>query len=100
MASAVNMVSSNPYIGPSQGIQISFPLLSICTDELISAPKKMTFFPKLLSANKNSGRESTPMSYSLYFYLSRSAFLVGFKIQISNYLMRNLFKILNCGFRV
>ena len=78
MASAVNVVSSNPYIGPSQGIKISFPLLSICTDELISAPEIMTFFPKLPSANKNSGRESSPMLYSLYMYLSRSAFLVSF----------------------
>ena len=44
-ASVVNMISSNPCVGPSPRIKISFPLLSTCTDELISAPKIMTFFP-------------------------------------------------------
>ena len=41
-ASAVNMISSNPYVGPSPGIKISFPV-STWIDELISSPK-MTFF--------------------------------------------------------
>ena len=40
----------------------SFPLLSISTDELISAPKIMTFLPMLSSTNKHSERESNPMS--------------------------------------
>ena len=39
IASVVNVISSNPYVGPSPSIKISFPFLSICTDELISAPK-------------------------------------------------------------
>ena len=56
----------------------SFPLLLICTDELISALKIMTFFPVLPSVNKNSGRESNPIPYPLYLYLSGSAFLVDF----------------------
>ena len=73
------MVSSNSYVGPSPRINISFPLLSTRTDEPISAPKIMTFFPKLPSVNKNSERESNPMSLPVYLYLSRSAFLVSFK---------------------
>ena len=36
-------------------------LLSICTDELISAPKAMIYFPMLPSVNKNSEQESNPM---------------------------------------
>ena len=34
MASAVNIVSSNPCVGPSPRIEVSLFLLSICTDEL------------------------------------------------------------------
>ena len=34
LASAVNLISSNPCAGPSPRIKISFPLLSTCTDEL------------------------------------------------------------------
>ena len=47
------MVSSNLCVGPSPRIQISLFLLSICTAELISAPKIMTFFPALSSVNEN-----------------------------------------------
>ena len=61
IASAVNVISSNPCVGPSPEIKVSFPLLSICTDELISAPKIMTFFPKFPSVKKNSEWESNPM---------------------------------------
>ena len=53
------MVSSNPCVGPSQRLKIF--LLSKYTDELISAPKVMTFFPTLPSIDKNSERESNPM---------------------------------------
>ena len=45
LAYAVNVVSSNPYVGPSPRIKISFPSLSTCIDELLSAPKVMMFFP-------------------------------------------------------
>ena len=44
-----------------QKIKIYLFLLSICTDELISAPKIMTFFHMLPSVNENSERESNPM---------------------------------------
>ena len=43
-ASAVNVISFSPCVGPSPRIKIPFPLLSTCTDELISTPKIMTFF--------------------------------------------------------
>ena len=59
-ASAVNVVSSNPCVGPSLRIKIYFPLLSICTDELKSAPK-ITFFPMVPSGNESSNKESKPM---------------------------------------
>ena len=55
------MVSSNAYVGPSPRIKISFSLLSICTDKLISARKIMAFFPKLPFVNENSEIESNPM---------------------------------------
>ena len=51
--SAINMISFNPYVGPSPRIKISFALLSIFTGVLVSAPKIRTFFPKLLSVNKS-----------------------------------------------
>ena len=51
--------------------------LSIYADELISAPKIMLFFPMLPSVNKDSERVTNPIPELLYFYLSRSAFLVS-----------------------
>ena len=54
IASAVNLVSSYPCVGPSPRINMSFHLLSICTDQLISASKIMTFFSMLLSVYKYS----------------------------------------------
>ena len=41
-----------------------------------SVPKIMTFLPTLPSADKNSARESNPILWPLYTYLSRSAFVV------------------------
>ena len=38
----------------------------------------MTFFLMLKSGNENSERESNPMPYPLYLYLSGSVFLVTF----------------------
>ena len=67
------VVSSNPCVLSSPRIKITFPLFSICRDEFISAPKLITFFPLLPFVNKNSERESNPMSY-----LYGSAFLVNF----------------------
>ena len=61
IASAANVVSSNPCVGPSTRIKIPFPLSSICTDQFISAPKAMNFSPMFPSVNKNTERESNPM---------------------------------------
>ena len=58
LAPAVNAVSSNPCFGPISRIKISFSLLLICTDELISTPKIMTFLPTFPSDNENSEQES------------------------------------------
>ena len=76
IASAVNVVSSNPCVGPSPRIKISFLLLSIFTDQLILVSKIKTFLPILQPVNENTKQESNPML--LYLYLSGSAFLVSF----------------------
>ena len=68
-------MSSNRCVWPVSRIEISFILLSICKDELISAPKLMTFLPTLPSDNENYNRESNPIPWPLYTYLSGSAFL-------------------------
>ena len=49
-------------------IKTSFPLLSICTDELILIPKIMTFLPTLPSSNENYEQESNPISKPLHTY--------------------------------
>ena len=61
LVSAVNVVSTNPCVGPSTRNNISFPLLSICIDEFISAPKINTFFPMLPPGNENAECKSNPM---------------------------------------
>ena len=61
LASAVNIVPSNTYVVPSPRIKTSSFSFSICTDDLMSAPKIMTFFPMLLFLNKNSERELNPL---------------------------------------
>ena len=93
------MLSSNPYVGISPGIKISLFLSSICTNELISAPKLITYFPKLPSVTKNSENESNPKAQPLYLYLYRSALLVSFtdlNKQLFN--IKSLFKFITCGF--
>ena len=79
MASDVNVVSSNPYIGPLPIIKIYFTLLSICTVELISALRRLTFFTMLPWGNE---REfwTRIKSYVIAgnLYLTVSAFLVSF----------------------
>ena len=97
-AFAVNVVSSNPCVVPSPRIKISFPLLSIYTYELISVPKIMTFFPILPSANENCERESYPMPYPLYLYLSGSTFLVSFTDPNKEFFnLKSMFKFLSHG---
>ena len=58
LASPINVVSSNPCVGPSPIIKIFLFLLSTCTDELKSIPK---VFPKLPPVIKISEREPTPI---------------------------------------
>ena len=53
----------------SPRIKISFPLLSICTDDLISSPRIMTFFPKNPSVNKNSEQQSNPIPSSTFVFI-------------------------------
>ena len=74
---AANMVSSNPCVGSSPRIKISFPLLSLYTYQLILSPKIMAFFLKFPLVNKNFAWKSNPMPQPVYLYLSRSAFLVS-----------------------
>ena len=52
-------------------------LRSICTHELISTPKLMTFLPMLPSGNENSECELNPVPCPLHTYLSRSPFLAN-----------------------
>ena len=51
LASAVNWVSSNLYVGPSPKIKISLFLLPMCTNELISARRTMVLFPVVPSVS-------------------------------------------------
>ena len=54
-------MSSNPRVRPKPRIKIYFFLLTIRTDEVISTPEVMTFFPILASLNKNSEHVSNPI---------------------------------------
>ena len=73
-ASAVNVVSCNPCVGPSHSLLST----DVHTDELISAPKIMTFFPHS-------------------FHLCRSHY-TWISIQISKLPnVKSVFKFLNCG---
>ena len=67
---------SNPCVGPLPRIKMSFFLLSIFVDELISAPKIITFLPISLPIEKDISL-SNPIPYPAYPYLSVSAFLVN-----------------------
>ena len=94
------MVSSNPCACSLPRIKIYFPLLSIHTDELISALKIMTF-PMLPSVNKNSERESNYMPCPLYLYLFRSVFLVSFTNPENQFFnVKSVWKFLNHGLNV
>ena len=57
-ASAVNVVSSNPSVGPSSIINISFYYRN--AQMSISAAKIITFFSILPSVNENSERDPFP----------------------------------------
>ena len=98
------MVSSKACDSPLSRIKVSLFLLSICTDELISVPKIMTFYPMLSSVNKilNENEIICCSCYlDQYLYLSRSAFLVNFtdpNKQLCN--VKPVFEFLNHGFSV
>ena len=51
---STSSVCSNSCLGPLQRIKISFFLLSICEDELISTANIITFLPTLSPIEKNS----------------------------------------------
>ena len=74
--SAVNECPPNPCVGPFPKIKMSFPLLSIRTDELISTPKIIALLPKLPSGCVKTPLPSNPIQYPEYLYLSTSTFLV------------------------
>ena len=61
IASDVNVVLSNPCVDSLRRTRISFLLLLVCTDKLISTPKIITFLSSLPSVYENSERESNPM---------------------------------------
>ena len=55
---------------------MSFFLLSMCAEELISTPKIITFWPNPPPGNEKVDFLSNPIPLSEYPYLSISAFLV------------------------
>ena len=69
-------VCSNPCVGPLPRIKMSFFLLSIFDDELISTPKIIIFLSISLPIEKDVSL-SKPIPYPEYPYLSISAFLVN-----------------------
>ena len=60
-ASTTKVVSSNPCVRPFPRIKVSFFLLSICLEELISTPKIVTFLITLPSVNESFELESNPI---------------------------------------
>ena len=91
--SAINIVSPNPYDGTLPRIEICFPLLSICHDELISTPKVMTFLSMLAPGAESSEREKNPMPWPLYKYLSRSALLANLTLSnVQSFKVKSEFK--------
>ena len=78
LTSTVIVALSKPCVGPSPRTKIFLFLLSICTEELLSTPKIITFPPSLPSFHENFERQSNPMPEPLYLYLSGLAILVSF----------------------
>ena len=69
-------VRSNPCVDPLPSTNMSFPLLSISIEVLISAPKISTFWPNTPLVNEELDLLSKPIPYPEYLYLSMSTFLV------------------------
>ena len=65
LLSAVNVVSSNPCVGPSPRIKIYFFLL--CTEEHISTPKVITLQPNPALGIEKVPRLSNSILYVEYF---------------------------------
>ena len=61
LASAVIVALSKPCDGLSTKTNIFLFQPLICTDELLSTPKIMTFFPSLPFVYENRDRESNPI---------------------------------------
>ena len=57
------MVSSNPSLGPSPTTKISYFLLSVCVDELLSTTKIKAIFPKSKFKIKKCDRELNLIPY-------------------------------------
>ena len=74
---AVNVVTYDLYVGPSPRINISFFLLSTCTEELMSTPQILTLQPNPPLENENVPCPSNPVLYPEYLYSSKLAFLVN-----------------------
>ena len=70
-------MSFNPCADPKPRIEISFFLLSICTNELLSTPTIATLLPTLPSGHENSERESNPIPEPVYTCSSGSEFLAN-----------------------
>ena len=75
-------VCSNPCVGPFLKIKISFFLLSIFIDELISTSKIITFLPNPIPGDEKTPCLSNPILYPEYPYLSMSTFLVNLAVPI------------------
>ena len=74
---SADSVCSSPCVGPSPRIKISFFLLSIFVDELISAPKTITFLPVPPLWCEKNPYLSNPIPYPEDLYLSILTFLVN-----------------------
>ena len=66
--STVNECSPNLCSGPVPNINMSFPLLSICGEEFISAPKIITFLPYPPPENEKLPFPSNAIPYPEYLY--------------------------------
>ena len=71
----VNVVSSNPFVGPLPRIKIFFFILSAFKEELLSNEYIITFLPNLLRLDKEKvPRVSNSILYPEKELLPRSAF--------------------------
>ena len=67
-------VCSNPCVGPLPKIKIYLFLFSIFVDELMSAPKIITYLPNPVPGNEKRPCISNPIPCPEYLYLLISAF--------------------------